>query len=286
MSRPDRVAMVIPSYNRATALRAMLPRFLRLPGVDEVIVVVDGSTDGTDEVLRSLATDRLRVVRHPTNRGQAAARNTGWRATTAEWILYHDDDDDMPDDYVETLLHDARAEEADVIGGPWLNVTGGEDALLVAERARARAARDHRSWRSPIGEFPTRPIVTPFLSAKVLVRRRVLDAVALDERFRGNGFREETAFFLAAAAAGYRCVLTPATFTWWARPFDGGAHQMSGLAYEVSAARNNWRFLRCHAAYLRSAGEIRSVPAAQAVFLADRFRATVLPKVRRLAAAR
>lgn len=286
MTETDRVAMVIPSYNRGRALEATLPRFLRLAYVDEVVVVVDGSTDDTDRVLHSLATNRLRVVRHATNRGQAAARATGWRATDAEWILYHDDDDDMPDDYVEILLREARALGADVIGGPWINVTGGEDPVLIAELARARATRVHRGWRSPISEFPARAIVTPFLSAEVLVRRRVLERVALDEGYRGSGFREETAFFVAAAAAGYRCVLTPATFTWWARPFGGGAQQMSRLAYEVSAARNNWRFLRDNAGYLRSVGEIRSVSAAQFVFLADRFRATVIPKIRQSARAR
>lgn len=90
-ARPT-VSVVIPTFNRAgylaEAIGSMLPQ---LGPADELIVVDDGSTDETADLLAGYG-DRLRVVR-TANRGLGAARNVGIAAARNEWIAFHDSDD-------------------------------------------------------------------------------------------------------------------------------------------------------------------------------------------------
>lgn len=93
------VSVVIPTFNRADTLPAAIRSALcqSFSGI-EVIVVDDGSRDETAAVLAIVADSRLRILRHETNRGAAAARNTGIRAARGRLIAFLDSDDTwMPD---------------------------------------------------------------------------------------------------------------------------------------------------------------------------------------------
>ncbi len=78
---------MIPTYNRREILARTLPTVFRqdFPADQcEIVIVVDGSTDGTAEMLRSLEPPcALRILEQP-NRWRAAARNAGWRAARGE----------------------------------------------------------------------------------------------------------------------------------------------------------------------------------------------------------
>jgi glycosyltransferase involved in cell wall biosynthesis len=76
---PTSVAIVIPTYNRAGLVTRAIDSALCQQGVAlQVVVVDDGSTDATPRTLeRYLGDDRVRVIRHPANRGVTAAKNTG-----------------------------------------------------------------------------------------------------------------------------------------------------------------------------------------------------------------
>lgn len=89
-------SIVIPTYNRAAILRRSLSHLLALKGIDrcEVIVIDDGSTDATPNVLAELSGTKrseLRPMRLD-NGGPARARNAGVRAARGERILFIDDD--------------------------------------------------------------------------------------------------------------------------------------------------------------------------------------------------
>lgn len=89
-----RVSIVIPTYNRASYLRDTVESVLAQEFEDhEVIVVDDCSTDATRSVVDSFDDPRIRYIRHDTNRGGSAARNTGMRAATGEYVAFLDDDD-------------------------------------------------------------------------------------------------------------------------------------------------------------------------------------------------
>jgi glycosyltransferase involved in cell wall biosynthesis len=87
-----KISVIIPTYNRAHCVNDAIDSVLSQSFQDiEVIVVDDGSTDGTSEVLRAYE-DRLKVIRQ-SNGGVSAARNNGIRAARAEWIAFLDSDD-------------------------------------------------------------------------------------------------------------------------------------------------------------------------------------------------
>lgn len=89
------VSVVIPTYNRLPQLRRALDGLARQSGGTggfEVVVVSDGSTDGTDEWLRSRHVPFPVTVRTQANAGPAAARNAGVQACSGELVLFVDDD--------------------------------------------------------------------------------------------------------------------------------------------------------------------------------------------------
>ena len=86
------VSVIIPTYNRADLVRQAVASVKAQTFRDfEIVVVDDGGTDGTCEVLS--AGRELRVLRHPDRRGVAAARNTGVAAARGEWLAFLDSDD-------------------------------------------------------------------------------------------------------------------------------------------------------------------------------------------------
>jgi len=88
-----RVSVIVPTYNRAHVLGESLASVLAERDVDlEVVVVDDGSTDGTAAVLAGLGDRRVRPVVRP-HAGIAAARNAGLAAARAPYIAFHDSDD-------------------------------------------------------------------------------------------------------------------------------------------------------------------------------------------------
>jgi glycosyltransferase involved in cell wall biosynthesis len=95
MTEPPEVTVVIPTRDRWPLLAAhALPSALRQEDVVvEVIVVDDRSSDETAAQLVQRSEPRLRFIRHETNRGVAAARNTAIRVARGEWVAFLDDDD-------------------------------------------------------------------------------------------------------------------------------------------------------------------------------------------------
>jgi len=93
-STPE-VSVVIPTRSRWHLLStAALPSALEQEDVDvEVIVVDDGSQDETPARLADLGDTRVRVIRHESSRGVAAARNAGILAARGRWVSFLDDDD-------------------------------------------------------------------------------------------------------------------------------------------------------------------------------------------------
>jgi glycosyltransferase involved in cell wall biosynthesis len=88
------VSVVVPTHNRSRLLALTLHSVLWQHDVDlEVIVVDDGSTDDTAQVVAGLGDPRIRRVHHPTPQGVSAARNHGIAEATGDWVAFIDDDD-------------------------------------------------------------------------------------------------------------------------------------------------------------------------------------------------
>jgi glycosyltransferase involved in cell wall biosynthesis len=103
------VSVVIPTHNRSELLKTTLRSVLGQRDVNiEVIVVDDGSTDDTREVVAAIGDDRIQMIGHETPQGVSAARNRGVTEATGEWIAFIDDDDLWAPDKLPRQLEAAR----------------------------------------------------------------------------------------------------------------------------------------------------------------------------------
>ncbi len=131
-----RVSAVIPAYNRREYIcRAVDSALAQTLPVDEVIVVDDGSSDGTAEMLTEKYGSALRVIRQK-NAGVAGARLRGIREAKGEWIAFLDSDDCWVVDRNEALLGAATSVPDDVawiFGDLRLVTDAGEGRTLFEE---------------------------------------------------------------------------------------------------------------------------------------------------------
>jgi glycosyltransferase involved in cell wall biosynthesis len=263
------ISLVLPTFNRVQALRANLGALRALDGVDEVVVVDDGSSDGTREYLSALAGPGLSVLRLPRNRGAPAARNAGVERARGAWVLFGEDDCRFPPEFARVLREEAGVHGADAVGAPMVHPARGQPLHAAVAAARALGGA---GGIDAVAGFPSAPVVTPLLPAPSLVRRSLAARLRFDEGYRGNAYREETDFFIRAVRAGAICVLTPRTWFWEPGRWPGGQAGRSALASELWSVRNNWRFLGRHGRWLAEAGLIRSPLEEQAAFVARRAR--------------
>ena len=124
------LSVVIPVYNEAATVEGIVAQVLAEPTEKEVIVVDDGSTDGTAEKLAALAADDdVQLLRHESNRGKGAALRTGIEAAAGEVVLVQDADLEYdPADYSK-LLKPILDGKADVVYGS--RFAGGESHRVL-----------------------------------------------------------------------------------------------------------------------------------------------------------
>ena len=263
------ITLVLPSHNRADALRTNLPNMLELEGVGECIVVIaDNTHDESPEVVEAIGDARLRLIRKPGPAGLSAQRNAGVEAASGRWILFGEDDCRFPPDYAVVLRREAEAHGAQIAGAPWMHVQPGVNALALLAELRAEAPEGPRI--DSHGGVPAQTVETPFIPAPALIRRDVFANISFDQGYTGNAYRQETAFFVEAMRAGYRCVLTPFTASYQERQWQSGGARMSPLRYELSTLRNNRRFVQRHGDWLKERGYIPGKLRFQVAFAAER----------------
>ena len=171
MNEP-RVSIIIPTFNRAGTITKSIESVLRQSFSDfELIIVDDGSRDNTEDVVNSLADDRIRYIRQETNSGGSAARNVGIHEARASLVAFQDSDDVwMPDKLSSQLaaLDDPALSPGLVYSG-FLHIRGEKTTYLPGSRI---AQKD--------GWIHDQLLLGNFISTQtVLVKREFLEQVGL-----------------------------------------------------------------------------------------------------------
>ena len=137
----DLVSVVIPAFEAESTLGATLRSVLDQTHRDiEVLVVDDGSTDGTADLIRRAAADeRVVPVSYGPNRGRSFARNAGIDRSTGRWVCFVDADDLLAPDRLERLVSVARDHPKSlVVTDDRIGFTVGPDGVHLGHRFPSR----------------------------------------------------------------------------------------------------------------------------------------------------
>ncbi len=117
---PDRCfSVVIPVFNEVRTLAEVVHQVLQVPGLLEIIIVDDASTDGTERVCRQFARkfSLVRLLRHERNLGKTAALRTGIASTSGDIVVIQDADGEYHPEEIADLISPIISGHADVVFG-------------------------------------------------------------------------------------------------------------------------------------------------------------------------
>ena len=162
------ISVILPVYNAAAYLPACLDSVLAQTHRDiEVIVVDDGSTDGSGDVCDDYACRDARVtVLHQPNGGPSAARNRALEEARGEYVAFIDSDDVVHHRYLEVLLATLEQQHADIVQSPYQLVP-----------ASQRSAYDPARLAQPLPTtYPTRLLTSSEAMFAMLYQQGTADS--------------------------------------------------------------------------------------------------------------
>jgi len=114
-----KLSVIMPAYNEAATIKKAIEKVLavEIPAEKEFIIVDDGSTDGTREILKQVSDSRIKLLFHEKNQGKGAALHTGFKNVTGDIVIIQDADLEYdPSDYIH-LINPILCGHADVVYG-------------------------------------------------------------------------------------------------------------------------------------------------------------------------
>jgi O-antigen biosynthesis protein len=200
LDEAPRVSVVVCTYNGGRTLEQCLRSLLALDYPDyEVLVIDDGSTDNTADVLAGFPS--VRAIHQP-NRGLSAARNLGLRAATGAIVAYTDSDCYADPDWLTHLVDHLSRGGAAAVGGPNLSPEDGWLAACVAA-----------SPGQPMHVLESDQVAEHVPGCNVAFRREALEAInGFDPQYRKAGDDVDVCWRLQQA--GHWITFAPGAFVW------------------------------------------------------------------------
>ncbi len=192
-----RISVVMPVYNQLDYTRQCIGSLHAHGGlIEEMIIIDNGSSDGTAEYLASL--ERARVIANPQNLGCAAAWNQGYEASVSQWVLFLNNDVIVTSGWIEGMLDFAAENRVDIVSPAIREGLADYDLERHAEEFVAAMGRHARNGVADGICF--------------LVKKEVFEKIGrFDENFRIGQF-EDVDFFRRARMAGFRLAITGRAF--------------------------------------------------------------------------
>ncbi|MES2792484.1 MAG: glycosyltransferase [Planctomycetota bacterium] len=202
-------SIVLVTHNQWRYTHACLESIrLRTDLPYELIVVDNGSTDGTVEFLEQC--DDVILIRNETNRGFPAAANQGIQHARGEQILLLNNDTLVTTGWLEHLLNTLYLDRSIGLVGPVTNNISGEQQISVSYEDDTQL--DGFAWDRAKAQQRNVQVTNRLVGFCLLIKTEVIQLIGLlDERF-GIGNFEDDDYCRRAIAAGYRCAIAPAAF--------------------------------------------------------------------------
>jgi GT2 family glycosyltransferase len=222
LGEAPRVSVVVCTYNGGRTLAQCLESLLVLEYPNyEIIVVDDGSTDGTREILSGLSA--VRAIHQP-NRGLSEARNVGLRAATGSIVAYTDSDCFADPHWLAHLVHSFQRSDATAVGGPNLTPEDGRLAACVAA-----------SPGQPTHVLESDQVAEHIPGCNMAFRRDALLAIkGFDPFYRKAGDDVDVCWRLQQA--GYWITFAPGAFVWHHRRQNPRAYLRQQAGYGEAEA--------------------------------------------------
>jgi glycosyltransferase involved in cell wall biosynthesis len=154
-----KLSIIIPCYNEAATITEVLAKVARAEthGLEkEVIVVNDGSTDGTGQLLAELQGDRVKVIHHERNLGKGAAIRAALEQVTGDIVLIQDADLEYDPDEYPFLLHPMLSDHVEVVyGSRMLRKDNKQGALPFLIGGRLLSLLTNLLYQAGITDEPT-----------------------------------------------------------------------------------------------------------------------------------
>lgn len=129
------LSVVTPVYNEKETIKEMVGNVLGVDIVRQLIIVDDGSTDGTRDVLKGLKPDpRVKIIFHQKNQGKGAALQTGFKEVTGDVVVIQDADLEYDPAEFKEMIVPIRKGRADVVYGSRLTFAKPQRAYLFWHR--------------------------------------------------------------------------------------------------------------------------------------------------------
>ncbi|MCB8977299.1 MAG: glycosyltransferase [Ardenticatenaceae bacterium] len=178
-----KVSIVLPTYNRVERLKSVLQALENQSyplEKFEVLVVSDGSTDGTDNYLANLASPLNLLPINQANQGPAAARNTGVTQASGEFVLFIDDDVVPIPNFIDEHMNFHQGNSTQIVIGPMIT----PDNYIMSPWVNYEQTMLMKQYQAMVnGEWS--PTARQFYTGNAsLMRKHIIEAGGFDPAFR------------------------------------------------------------------------------------------------------
>ena len=242
-------------------MERFLPSYVRQRCAQIIIVDDEASNPIKMEVVEKIQSEapwcQLRVIRNKKPLSAQLNRMAGVRVSNQPYVYLGQDDSYVADGHIQNLYQHIQKGVADIVATTWVHTSlpdarSLEDAeFKLPEVGSAAELVSYFTFYFFGHSVPRHPIRVPWLIEAALMPRSIFDEAAFDPEYKGNSYRDETDFFLSAAASGARLAFVPGPPAFhYKGPLNkgGGFYVRSGIRhllwYEYWTFVNTIRFLR------------------------------------------
>jgi glycosyltransferase involved in cell wall biosynthesis len=204
-----KLTLVMPAFNEVKTIEETVKKVISLDFVNQLVIVDDGSTDGTREILKNLNHEKIKIIFHEVNQGKGAALHTGFKEAKGPFVGVQDADLEYDPNDLSKFLP------------PLLN--GQADAVFGSRFRSGEVGRVLYFWHSlgnrfltTLSNMATNINLTDMETCYKVFRREIIQGIKIEEnRF---GFEPE----ITAKVAKLHCRIYEVGISYYGRTYDEG----------------------------------------------------------------